>query len=115
MPAAPQIAPVAATSASVIVIKPGVEIPGEEVGGVPAKVASVQAIFGWQLNESTGSAEAKFRIRDGISASGREIATVTVLAKGVSDVEFAEATALTGNGIFLEVLSGSVEGSVLWG
>jgi hypothetical protein len=110
----PQLAPIAATSASEIVVQVGQEIPSESVGGVPAKVQSVSAIYGWQINESAGST-AKFRLRDGKSSSGREIATVNLAANGVSDVEFAEATALNGEGIYLEVLSGSVEGSVDWG
>jgi hypothetical protein len=114
MPAEPQIATIAATSASVIVVKPGVTIPGDEVGGVSSKVVSVSAIFGWQINESAGST-AKFRLRDGQSSAGREIATVNLAAGVSSDIEFLEATELTGEGIYLEMLSGSVEGSVLWG
>lgn len=112
--AQPNLAPIAATSASKVVVEVGQEIPGESVGGVPAKVQSVSAIYGWQINESAG-ATAKFRLRDGVSGTGREIATVNLAAGASSDVEFSEATALTGNGIYLEVLSGSVEGSVTWG
>lgn len=115
MPAEPQFAEVPATSASVIVIKPGAPIPGDEVGGVPSKVSAVSAIFGWQINESSGTVVAKFRLRDGTSSAGREIATINLAAGAASDIEFAEATELYNNGIYLEVLSGSVEGSVLWG
>lgn len=111
----PQLAPITAANSSRVVVQAGQEISGESVGGTPAIIQSVTAIFGWQINESTGSATAKFRLRDGINASGREIATVTLAANGTSNVEFSEATALTGNGVYLEVLSGSVEGSVDWG
>lgn len=115
MPAQPQIAPIAATSASVIAVQVGQEIPGDAIGGVPSKVSSVSGIFGWEINESTGSATAKFRLRDGTTAAGREIATINLAAGASSDIELGGPGSLTGSGIFLEVLSGSVEGSILWG
>lgn len=115
MSAQPQIAPIAATSTSVIAVQVGQEIPGDSIGGTPSKVTSVTGIFGWQINESTSAGVAKFRLRDGKSSSGRIIATVNLASGAASDIEFAEPATLTGEGIYLEVLAGSVEGSVLWG
>lgn len=106
-----------AVSASRIVAQAGVTaLPGDSIGGVPSTVAAINTIFGWALAESTGSASAKVRLRDGTTAGGLLIATIT-LAQGESARDFfpVETPELRGNAIYLEVVSGSVEGAVYFG
>lgn len=76
----------------------------------------VRILYGWALAESTGSATAKVRLRDGSSASGKLLAPITLAAgESVRDFFPVESVNVTNGAIYLEVVSGSVEGAVYWG
>lgn len=75
----------------------------------------VEELIGWSLRETTGAAAAEMRLRDGNSAAG-EVLAVVGLAANTSSFVFASGRGvrvLTGR-VFLEVVSGSVEGVVYW-
>jgi hypothetical protein len=106
-----------AISASKVLVKAGeTKLPGDKIGEVESIVQSVGTIYGWIISESTGTAAAKIRLFDGTSSSGYYIGTVT-LAENESNREFfpVETPQIRNNAIYLEIVSGKVEGSVLWG
>lgn len=74
------------------------------VGGQVQRIAR-----GWSLRE-TGGAAAVVRLRDG-DGSGVILATIA-LAANASSQEWRPEGMTTGNGIFMELVSGAVEGSV---
>lgn len=103
-------------TASQVVVQVGQEIsPAEETAGsgAKAKVPSVSALTGWAISESAG-AIAKVRLWDGNKASTRLLATIPLAALGSSFIALPDSAAITSGAIFLEVVSGSVEGSVRW-
>lgn len=74
-----------------------------------------QALLGWSLAESTGSAAAKVRIYDGTGTSGRLMAVIALVSGASSHVYMAQGGLELFNGaLYLQVVSGSVEGSVYW-
>lgn len=69
-------------------------------------------LYGWTFRETTGTAAAEVRIRNGQSASGVLAASIG-LAEGASVSQgAADPGMLMDGGVYLEVVSGSVEGSV---
>lgn len=106
-----------AISSSKVLVKAGeTKLPGDSISGVESVVQSVGTIYGWIIAESTGSAPAKIRLFDGTSNSGYYIGTVT-LAENESNREFfpVETPQIRNNALYLEIVSGKVEGSILWG
>lgn len=102
-------------SASQIVVQGGVTpIPSDTIQGTPAVYSAVSAIGGWNITEAAGST-AKIRLRDGITATSRLIATISLAANAQSNHSYAAPPSLLNNGIYIEVVSGSVEGSVQFG
>jgi hypothetical protein len=76
----------------------------------------VKCLFGWSLNESTGSGAAKVRLRDGTSAAGKLLAVVNLASAASSTTWLAEQAVQVNTGaVYLEVVSGSVEGCLYWG
>lgn len=70
-------------------------------------------LVGWSLRESTGGATAAVRLIDGGDATGQNVAAIS-LASGGSDHEgIGPDGPLCNQGLFLQIVSGSVEGS-LW-
>lgn len=105
-------------TASVQLVQAGVTLlAGDSVGGVPSVVQSVTSLVGWDISESTGSAGAKVRIWDGtgIGAGNYRLADIDLGASGQSDESPASPAQVRNNALFLQVVSGSVEGSVFWG
>ena len=103
-------------TASQIVVQGGVTpIPTDEIQGTPAVYPAVSTIGGWSLSESTGVSAAKVRLYDGISTAGRLIATIGLLAGGTNNRDYDFPPELLNNGIYLQVVSGSVEGSIQFG
>lgn len=70
---------------------------------------------GWSLRETTGTTAAVVRFHDGINATTELLATVA-LASAASNVYRydGQGVELATGRIFLEVVSGSVEGVVYW-
>lgn len=102
-----------AVAVSQVVVKVGQEIPGEKVGETAAKIQDVSAILGYSFTEP-GEGEAKIRLWDGESNIGRYICTVT-LAKGATSArDIFSAPYLYNGAIYLEVVSGKVEGTVIY-
>lgn len=86
-------------------------------GSVPT-AGGVQAIgygadlHGWVIAESTGAAPARCRIHDGRDATGPVMAPVSVAAGGTSPVWFGDTGMAAEIGLYLEVVSGSVEATL---
>ena len=118
MAAQAQIAPFyPAISASKVLVKAGeTKIPGDKVGAEESVVKSVEVLYGWIISESTGTAGAKFRLWDGTSNAGNYLGTVT-LGENESNREFfpVETPAIRNNAIYLEIVSGKLEGLVMFG
>lgn len=77
---------------------------------------NIRTLLGWSVAESTGLATAKFRLRDGTGVSGKLIAPLTLAANESARDWFAEQALVINSGaLFLEMVSGSIEGTVYWG
>jgi hypothetical protein len=95
-----------------------------DIGPTPAAaVAASRAInagdiavmVGYAVCETTGAASASFRLRDGNNANGEVIARVNLLAgESVRDVLTPRGIRIFTGHLFLEWLSGSIEGVVFW-
>lgn len=106
-----------AISASKVLVKAGeTKIPGDSIGGVESKYQSVNNLFGWVICESTGSAVAKVRLWDGTSNEGNYLGAVT-LGENESNREWFPFSSpqIKNNAIYLEIVSGKVEGVVWFG
>jgi hypothetical protein len=102
-------------TASKVAVKAGeTKIPGDKVGEVESVYQSINNLFGWNITESTGTAPAKVRLWDGTSNSGNYLGTVT-LGENESNREWFpdQSPVIRNNAIYLEIVSGKVEG-VLW-
>lgn len=75
----------------------------------------VRAIGGWGFAETTGTAGASLRLRDGNSATGEVFIRVNLASNESTRDYFPKdgVHCLTGR-VFIEVLSGSVEGVIYW-
>lgn len=83
-----------------------------ELGSVAAPGA---AFAGWTVRETTGSAGAVVRFWDNATAaSGTPLGTVA-LAAGASDTHELRHPVFVTAGVYVELVSGSVEGSVYIG
>lgn len=67
--------------------------------------------YGFTLRETTASATATVRIYDGTTAAGTLLETVK-LASGESAREFYNGGIRVGTGVYVSIVSGTVEGSV---
>lgn len=95
-----------------------------DIGATPgaAVVASrvinagdIAVLMGYALAETTGAASAAIRLRDGNLAAGEVIARVDLLAnESVRDFWTPHGVRVATGHLFLEVVSGSVEGVVFW-
>lgn len=75
----------------------------------------VRAIGGWVVAETTGTAAAAFRLHDGNAAGGEQFGRIN-LAAGESTRDFVPGRGIrcfTGR-VFIEVISGSFEGVIIW-
>jgi hypothetical protein len=106
-----------AISASKVLVKAGeTKIPGDKVGEVESVVQIVGALYGWNITESTGSAAAKIRLWDGTNNSGNYLGTLT-LGENESNREWfsTQSPQIRNNAIYIEIVSGKVEGAVWYG
>lgn len=68
---------------------------------------------GWSITETTGSARASLRIWDGVVSGGVRNYGLITLDPGESTRDaFPLALEILSGGLFLQVLSGSIEGAV---
>lgn len=106
-----------AITGSKILVKAGeTKIPGDEVGGKESILQTVGAIFGWNITESTGLAKAKIRLWDGTSGSEPNtfIATISLSANSTETMS-GQSIQLKNNAVFIEIVSGSIEGTIYYG
>jgi hypothetical protein len=69
-------------------------------------------LYGWAFEETTGSAPAKCDLYDGTTTGGQTIVPITLLANESTRDIWGKPGIVVGNGIFLNVLSGSVRATV---
>lgn len=98
------------TTASRIIVQAGVtQWPEYSVGTL---IPTVSGLAGWQFDETAGtSAKARFRIRDGTTASGILIADIELAAGGQSSQPSNPVQISTG-AVFLEMVTGTISGSI---
>lgn len=105
-----------AITESKLLVKAGeTKIPGDIISGVESVVQSVTGLEGWNITESTGSAEAKIRLWDGTKKETNYLATITLYKNESVRDSFIKAIPIKNNAIFLELINGSVEGMVSFG
>lgn len=107
-----------AINASKVLVKAGeTKLPGHDViDEKEVVVQSVNNIFGWSVTEATGDAKAKVRLWDGTSSEGLYITTITLEAnESTRDFLPDQSPTLYNDAIYLEIVSGEVEGCVLYG
>lgn len=76
---------------------------------------NVKALLGWAFAETTGQATATIRIRDGLTANPQVFARINLAAnESTRDFILPYGIKCTTGELFLEVLSGSVEGVIFW-
>lgn len=77
--------------------------------------AGVHAVLGWAVCETSGTANAQCRIHDGNSANGEVFARINLLPnESVRDWYIPRGIRCFTGRLFLEMISGSVEGVVYW-
>lgn len=69
-------------------------------------------IVGWTITEQTGSAVAKFQLWNGGSTGGVLVATVGLASAGSSVNPPTDDGILCESGVFLDIVSGQVQGAV---
>ncbi|SRR6266568_1651097 len=75
----------------------------------------VVAIGGWIVAETTGTAAAAFRLHDGNSAAGEAFGRINLAAnESTRDFVFGRGIECLTGRVFLEVISGSFEGVLIW-
>jgi hypothetical protein len=76
---------------------------------------AVRAVYGWAFAETTGTAAAAVRLHDGSQTGGEVFARINLTAGESTRDSFAPNGIKCRSGyLYLEVLSGSVEGVVYW-
>lgn len=77
--------------------------------------SDVHAILGWAFAETTGTAGATIRIHDGSSATGEVFARINLTSnESVRDWYIPKGIRCFTGRIFIEIISGSVEGVIYW-
>lgn len=75
----------------------------------------VRALVGWSVAETTGTAAAAFRLRDGTGTTSEVLARINLAANESDRDTFGQRGILVNTGnIWLEFISGSFEGVVYW-
>jgi len=72
-------------------------------------------LYGWALLDTTGAALARLELYDGYDANSLLIAPVNLLASESSREWFGDPGLTCERGIFVNVLAGSVRGSIFLG
>lgn len=82
------------------------------VGASGIVLAGPGVLRGYSLRETTGTAPAVFRIHGGLDAFAPVIAVVSLVAGESVRDWFGESGVRTRNGLYFELVTGTVEGSV---
>lgn len=69
-------------------------------------------VYGWNFTESTGAAVAAVRLWSGSSNLGTMLASIKLASGGTASQWTTGPGVLADGGVYLEVVSGSVEGAV---
>lgn len=69
-------------------------------------------LFGWAVEESTGSATAKLELMDGTSNNGQRIVPITLLANESTRDVWGKPGVLIQTGVWLHLVAGSVRGTI---
>lgn len=104
---------------SKVLVKVGeTKIPGDFVGAVESVLQSLNILMGWAVAESTGTAPAKLRLWDGLGGlgTGSYLGTIT-LSENESNREWfgGDGPQLKNNALYIEIVSGKVEGVLNYG
>lgn len=75
-------------------------------------MTSAGALLGYALRETTGAANATVLLRDGATADGAVVIPITLGPNESTRDWFGPGGISFGNGLFVEVAAGEVEGSV---
>ena len=70
-------------------------------------------LAGWSIRETSGTASAVVRLRDGVDASGGLLATISLAAAESARDWFMPTGIGFANGLYIEIVTGAVEG-VCW-
>jgi hypothetical protein len=91
-------------------------LQGDSIGGVQSVAPTVSALNGWEITESTGAAVAKVRIWDGTgTGAGNYLrAAIDLIAGGESIQDASSPIQILNGGLYLQVVSGSVDGEIRW-
>jgi hypothetical protein len=113
MPGGPSV-PIALpnpTTSSRLVAQAGVTTLPEDS---PSKIPSISGLAGWEIDETSGSAGARFRLWDGTAAGGSsiELADVAIGAGQTSPPPPSNPLEVSSGAIYLEMVSGSIAGVV---
>lgn len=77
--------------------------------------SDVHSLLGWSLAETTGTNAATIRLWDGRNATAEQIVRINLGAnESVRDWFIPRGVRIVSGAIFLQVVSGSVEGTVYW-
>ncbi len=87
------------------------EVRAEAITGDESVTLAPANYYGFSLRETSGSAAATVRIYDGDTAAGALLDTIQLVA-GESAREFYPGGVRAQEGIYVDVVSGAVEGSV---
>ena len=75
----------------------------------------IQQLLGWAIAETTGTATAGFRLHDGIGTGGGVLVRINLAAnESTRDRGGPPGIWVVNGSIYLEVLSGSIEGVIFW-
>jgi hypothetical protein len=78
-------------------------------------IGNALALHGWALAETTGSAAAALRIRDGSTVAGETLARINLAANESTRDYFGNNGIQVRTGkIFIEIIAGSIEGVLYW-
>ena len=77
--------------------------------------SQARVLYGWSIAEASGSAFAKVRLRDGTSAAGKLLGVIALIPnESTRDFFPVEAIVINTGAIYLEVVTGRVEGCVYY-
>lgn len=93
------------------VFKP-VKVPVSAAGAAPIPLAGAIRLGGWSFAETTGAAVAQVELWDGGPGGGETVALVSLAAGGSTDRSCPGLGVLIQSGLSVNVLVGSVRGSV---
>lgn len=89
-------------------------MPQTNVTGSGQVVAGRAIYRGFSISETSGNATARVRIYDGTSATGTILEELSLTANQSAREYYADVRLVAGTGIYLQLVSGTISGSVRW-